>query len=209
MSLQRKPTRFGLDSCERQRFETRPSDDPLPTGLDSESADKSSNKSTISQDNTEPLDGSENFRERREVEPEVDFQGHHSQRVIAIEDGAVVNMSTCSSSWKNLKRHFILMLNDPVIIASQGNARLVAVREFSGRDAAQKIQMLRRICNTQFLSFLDCFSSEGSRYVVFEHEISREEKFSITLRQFSLIAPYPTERQLATILGQVRMTGRL
>ncbi len=70
------------------------------------------------------------------------------------------------------------MLNDSVTIAtrkdiaSQKDALLVAVRQFSGLDADRKVGMLHRIRNPNFLAFLECFSFEESRYVVLEHEIS-------------------------------------
>lgn len=70
--------------------------------------------------------------------------------------------------------------------------------------------MLQKIQDKNFLAFLDDFSFEGSRYVVFEHEISYWEngetvweKFPVTLAQYSQITPYPTEQQLSTILRQV------
>jgi hypothetical protein len=103
------------------------------------------------------------------------------------------------------------MLKDSVTIAirkditSQKDALLVAVRQLSGPNADRKVDMLRRIQNENFLQFLDCFSFEESRYVVLEHEINKEEKLPVTLRQFALISPYPTEEQLAVILRQVSL----
>jgi hypothetical protein len=96
-----------------------------------------------------------------------------------------------------------LKLNDSVIIATQKDGRFVAVREFSGPDADRKINMLQRIRHENFLAFLECFNLEGSRFAVFEHEITRGEKLSVTLNHYALIAHYPTEPQLAIILEQV------
>jgi hypothetical protein len=103
------------------------------------------------------------------------------------------------------------MLEDSVTIAirkdiaSQKDALLVAMRQFSGPNADRKVNMLRRIQNENFLAYLDCFSFKESRYVVLEHEINKEEKLPVTLRQFALISPYPTKEQLAVILGQVSL----
>jgi hypothetical protein len=43
------------------------------------------------------------------------------------------------------------------------------------------------------LAFLKCFSFEGIRYAVFKHEINNREKLSVTLTQYTLIAPDPTD----------------
>jgi hypothetical protein len=91
------------------------------------------------------------------------------------------------------------MLEDSVTIAirkniaNQKDALLVAIRQLSGPDADRKVDILQRIQNENFLAYLDCFSFEESRYIVLEHEINKEEKLPITLRQFALISPYPTK----------------
>jgi hypothetical protein len=77
--------------------------------------------------------------------------------------------------WESLTRNFSLMLNNSVMIASQKDRRFVAVREFSGLDADRKVNMLQRIRDKNFIAFLDCFSFEGSCYVVFEHETDYRE----------------------------------
>ena len=103
------------------------------------------------------------------------------------------------------------MLEDSVTIAirkdiaSLEDALLVAMKQFSGPNANQKVDMLQRIKNENFLALLGCFSFEESCYVVLEHEINKEEKLLVTLCQFALISPYPTEEQLAVILKQVSL----
>jgi hypothetical protein len=80
------------------------------------------------------------------------------------------------------------MLKDSVTIAiwkdiaSLEDALLVAVKQFLGPDADQKVDMLQRIKNKNFLAFLGCFSFEESCYAVLEHEINKKEKLPITLR---------------------------
>jgi hypothetical protein len=71
------------------------------------------------------------------------------------------------------------MLNDSVIIVSQKDRRFVAVREFSGSDIDQKVKMLQRIQYENFIAFLECFSFEGSCYVVFEYKITYREHRNI------------------------------
>jgi hypothetical protein len=65
--------------------------------------------------------------------------------------------------------------------------------------------MLQRIENENFLALLRCFSFKESCYVVLKHEINKEEKLPVTLRQFALISPYLTKEQLAVILKQVSL----
>ena len=114
-----------------------------------------------------------------------------------------------SSPWKSLIKRFTLSLEDSVTIASREGGLFVAVREFSGPDTEQKVAMLQRIRKdnpTEFLAFLECFSFEGSHFVVFEHEIIKGgEKLAVTLNHYALIQNYPTESQLAIILEQVSL----
>jgi hypothetical protein len=67
--------------------------------------------------------------------------------------------------------------------------------------------MLEKIRHENFLAFLECFSHEGFMYAVFEHEIKPGVHLPITLSHYALVRHYPTESQLATILGQVRPFG--
>jgi len=79
------------------------------------------------------------------------------------------------------------MLEDSVTIAirkdiaSPENTFLVAVKQFLGLNANQKVDMLQRIKNKNFLALLGCFSFEESCYIVLEHKINKEEKLLVTL----------------------------
>lgn len=111
-----------------------------------------------------------------------------------------------SSPWASLTKRFTLSLEDSVTIANRKDGLFVAVREFSGSDADRKINVLRKIRNENLpnlLVFLECFSFGGSLFAVFEHEITRGEKLTVTLNHYALIQHYPTESQLAIILRQV------
>ncbi len=112
-----------------------------------------------------------------------------------------------SSPWESLKKRFSLSLEDSVTIASRKDGLFVAVREFSGPDADREVCTLQRIRQENlpnFLAFLECFSFKGSLYAVFEHELTRNEKL-LTLSHYALIKRYPTEPQLAFIIGQVSL----
>ena len=114
--------------------------------------------------------------------------------------------------WESLQMRFKLDLEEVVVIASQESGRLVAVREFSGADADKRIDTLDQIRrenhhegSKHMLGFLECFSYHDIRYAVFEHDINDCEKLPITLNHYALIADYPTESHLGTILGQVSL----
>lgn len=199
MGLERKNTRFGL------------------RGATPDSNDESSDTRSLV---SERSDGSSKLRKRNrasrddEAPPKMprrdDEEARTGLKPLYLPQAVGNVRMKDSSPWQSLTEEFSLMLNDSVTIASQKNGRFVAVREFSGPDADRKVNMLQRIQDKNFIAFLDCFSFKGSYYVVFEHEIDYKEhgityweKFPVTLSQYALIIPYPTERQLATILGQV------
>jgi hypothetical protein len=210
MGLERKNTRFGL------RGATPESDDELSDTRSPvvESGDISSKKlRKRSRADEAPLNMRQFSRDRDGEEAGTGLKSLYLSRTVG-------NVSTKDSSpWESLTKNFSLILNDndSVMIASQKDGRFVAVREFSGPDAYRKVNMLQKIQDKNFrgqdknfIRFLDWFSFEGSCYIVFEHEITYTEhgityweKFPVTLTQYSLITRYPTEQQLATILGQV------
>jgi hypothetical protein len=57
--------------------------------------------------------------------------------------------------------------------------------------------MLQRVRHQNFHSMVDCFSFEGSHYAVFQY-------LPVTLANIVYSPPYPTERELAAALAQVR-----
>jgi hypothetical protein len=56
--------------------------------------------------------------------------------------------------------------------------------------------MLHRICHERFVSLLEIFEFDKTWYAVFEHIVT-------SLTQVVKSPAYPTERQLAAIVGQV------
>ena len=74
----------------------------------------------------------------------------------------------------------------------------VAIKTFAGRDANRKLDMLHRVCHERFVSLLEVFESDTAWYAVFEHVVT-------SLTQVVNSPAYPTERQLAAIVGQVSL----
>lgn len=218
-ALQRRDTRFGLSSLRRATPDSNDeSNDTSP--LDNDSSKKLKKRNLPSRDSSRgsSRESSLDYEAPRKMprlsqeEAKTSLKALYLPQAVQHKVRAVGNVRMKHSSpWDSLRKLFCLMLEDSVTIAirkdiaSQKDALFVAVRQFSGPDADQKVDMLRRIQNENFLAFLDCFSFEESRYVVLEHEINKEEKLPVTLRQFALISPYPTEEELAVILEQVSL----
>lgn len=196
MALQRSNTRFGLDSLrgappesDDQSADARP---PGPVS-DYDSANKLRKRGTASRDGEPPPKTRLMARDRGREDGRPGLRELHSPRIVEKH----------TSPWANLEKRFSLVLNDLVIVASQKDARLVAVREFSGPNAKRKVDMLERIRDKNFVLLLDRFSFDESCYAIVEHEISDKETLLITLSQFARVGPYLKESQLAAVVGQV------
>lgn len=72
----------------------------------------------------------------------------------------------------------------------------LTVKNFVGSDSDEKVKRLQQIQQQNLVEFLDAFYSEGSVYVVLDY-------VPISLTQMVSSPAYPTELQLAAILGQV------
>ncbi|KFZ16912.1 hypothetical protein V501_02011 [Pseudogymnoascus sp. VKM F-4519 (FW-2642)] len=102
------------------------------------------------------------------------------------------------SLWEIYEKVINLDLNGPVTVA-QGKARhagLVAVRAFPFAAAKKALYMHGRVRHPNIVEALDAFTTETSLYIVLEH-------MPISLYQIVESAKYPTEPELAAILGQV------
>ena len=102
--------------------------------------------------------------------------------------------------WKIYEKGYDLKLDQFVTVATrkaplQGK---VAIKTFAGRDANRKLDMLHRVCHERFVSLLEVFESDTAWYAVFEHVVT-------SLTQVVNSPAYPTERQLAAIVGQVSL----
>ena len=76
---------------------------------------------------------------------------------------------------------------------------LVAVRAFPVAAAEKALYVHGRIRHANVVEAIDAFTTETLFYVVLEH-------MPISLEQIVESAKYPTERELAAILKQVRHT---
>ena len=108
------------------------------------------------------------------------------------------------SPWKSYEQGYDLKLESFVKVAVRKAPQhgKVAIRKFAGRDATRELDMLRRVRHERFVQVLEVFEFETVYHVVFEHVF-------VTLREVVGSAAFPTERQLAAILGQVGSKGEL
>ncbi len=107
------------------------------------------------------------------------------------------------SPWEKLQKIYKLQLDSFITVAIRPapSHKLVNVKSFSGPEAAKKVNMLHSICHKNFNAFLsECFIFENCHYVVLEHA-------TISLAHIVKSPPYPTQSQLAAILGQVSLRG--
>lgn len=108
-------------------------------------------------------------------------------------------MARKESPWEVYEKLLDLDLNGFVTVA-QRKARhsgLVAVRAFPIAAAEKALYMHGRVRHANIVEVLDAFITETSFFIVLEH-------MPFSLDQIVQCAKYPTERQLAAILLQVR-----
>jgi hypothetical protein len=102
------------------------------------------------------------------------------------------------SPWDFLQRVFELSFDDVKIFAIRkaSPCEKVNVRIFRGHRGDEQVQMLQQIRHENFVAFWELYRFQGCSYVILQHVL-------ISLTQIVLSPPYPSERQLAAILGQV------
>lgn len=103
------------------------------------------------------------------------------------------------SPWHRYYEKFELNLSRYVFIVADRSPPydIFMVKRLKGPNAVQKVCMLQRVQHQYFYNMVDCFSFEGSHYAVFQH-------LPVTLANIVYLPPYPTERELAAALAQVR-----
>ena len=79
---------------------------------------------------------------------------------------------------------------------------VVTVKRFPECNAEKKIKMLQWIRHKNIVSVREIFNYEGSFYPIFEH-------MPMSLSHFTGIQKHLTERHLASILGQGRLTDTI
>ena len=102
------------------------------------------------------------------------------------------------SPWQSLQKVYELKLDGFITVAVRRppSCELVTVKSFVGSDSQQKMERLQQTHHENFVAFLETFRSEGSLHVVLDY-------IPISLAHMIASPAYPTELQLAAILGQV------
>ena len=102
------------------------------------------------------------------------------------------------SPWQSLQKVYELKLDGFVTVAIRRppSYELVTVKNFVGSDGHQKVNKLQHTQYQNIVGFLEAFHFAGSIHVVFDY-------VPISLAHIVASPAYPTEIQLAPILGQV------
>lgn len=103
------------------------------------------------------------------------------------------------SPWQTYEKGFDLKFDQFVTVATRKAPRTgkVTIRKLAGQNAASELDLLRRVAHERFVTLLEIMDHEKTIYMVFEH-------IFVSLTQVVNCPAYPTEGQLAAILGQVR-----
>lgn len=103
------------------------------------------------------------------------------------------------SPWKSFQKVYELKFDNynTVAIRKALPCEVVTVKGFTESEVDEKLDMLQRIRHENFVAFLGSFQFEQGSYAVLEH-------VPVSLAQIVASPPYPTELQLAAMLGQVR-----
>jgi hypothetical protein len=106
------------------------------------------------------------------------------------------------SPWEHYIQRYELNLDDHIYIVS-GKISLdtFMVKCLKGPDAEKKVAMLERVQHKSFLPMVECFNFEDAYYPVFPHMV-------MPLSQVIHSPPYPTESELAAVLGRVSVLTR-
>lgn len=103
--------------------------------------------------------------------------------------------------WTNYDKGFEIKYDIFVTVAARKapESGKVATREYTNHGARNKIEMLHRVRNINFVELLKVYSFDGTYFAVFEHVL-------ISLAQVVQCIPYPSELQLAVVLAHVKPT---
>lgn len=106
------------------------------------------------------------------------------------------------SPWNRFQKVYELKFEDFTTVAMRkaSPCEVVMVKELQTPDSVEKLRMLQQIRHENFIAFLESFQYQERSYAILEH-------IPISLSQIAASPPYPTELQLAAILGQVRWRG--
>ena len=85
------------------------------------------------------------------------------------------------------------------VVPNESSSRLVIVKKLSGAESKEELKMINSIRHNKIVMVLEIFRFENAFYIVLE-------RISISLTQIVASPPYPGERELAAIAGQVYLT---
>ena len=171
---------------------------PLTQGIYARSRNSptTNNQRIVAQD-TSAQDGASQPKETGTIVGDQHVSSGFLQAMQGEQEGSTVQHGI---PWKIYEKGYDLKLDQFVTVATR-KAPLhgkVAVKTFAGRDANRKLDMLHRVRHERFVSLLEVFESDTAWYAVFEHVVT-------SLTQVVNSPAYPTERQLAAIVGQVSL----
>lgn len=108
------------------------------------------------------------------------------------------------SPWNRFQKAYELKFEvfTTVAMRKASPCEVVMVKEFQTPEGIEKLRILQQIRHENFITFLESFQLQESSYAILKH-------VSISLSQISASPPYPTELQLAAILGQVRRRSNI
>ena len=104
------------------------------------------------------------------------------------------------SPWNSLQKVYELKLDGYIAVAIRKppSCELVTVKNLNGTDRDEKVKRLQQTQHENFVTFLEAFHFKGSMYTVHDY-------VPISLAHLVASPAYPTEPQLAAILGQVSL----
>jgi len=102
------------------------------------------------------------------------------------------------SPWEHYIKRYELNLADHLyVVSNKMSLETFMIKCLEGPDAEKKVAMLERVQHKGFLPMLECFNFDNAYYPVFPH-------MTMPLSQVIHSPPYPTELELAAVVGQVR-----
>lgn len=194
----KRQTRIGLDSLKYlQPLPPIPKPKELFTQV----------QSTLRDDSRSPDHLPQGLKRRRSGSPEgatIKTRDYSQELVLpkavdtGVRPGKYVRTKN-ESPWQSFQKVYELKLDGFIVVAirKSPSCELVTVKSFVGSDSDKKVKRLQQTQHQNFVSFLEAFHSEGSVYVVLDY-------VPISLAHLVTSPAYPTESQLAAILGQVR-----
>lgn len=123
-----------------------------------------------------------------------------SKAVRSATSGPLQLRSAWESPWEKYEKIYDVELGGPVEVAVRKapHVELVHVRAFAIQATAKTLHLFRQLQHRNIVTALEAFTTDSSLYIVLEH-------MPLSLERIIRSPAYPDERQLAAILGQVKL----